>query len=66
MVCESCGRTLNERNETVWNLVEGWEKRRDQGGTNHLALRKPKEVFRCNGCMTLLQQGLSPGQRALL
>lgn len=66
MKCDQCGRSLDERTETVWNLVEGWEKKRDQGGTNHLALRKPKDEFRCNGCMTLILHGLSPGQVALL
>jgi hypothetical protein len=65
MNCDKCGRVLNERIETVWNLVEGWEKKRDQGGTNHLALRKPKEQFRCNGCMTLILDGLNPGQESL-
>lgn len=66
MNCTKCGRPLNEKTETVWNLVEGWEKKRDQGGTNHLALRKPKDVFCCNACMSLMLAGLSTGQESLL
>lgn len=66
MNCKHCGRPLNEKTETVWNLVEGWEKKRDQGGTNYLALRQPKDEFSCNACMSLLIMGLSSGQESLL
>lgn len=62
MTCDQCGRTMDERIETIWQLVEGWEKKRAQGGTNHLAMRNPKEKFRCNGCMQLMLDGLSSGQ----
>lgn len=63
--CVECNRLLDERVETIWNLVEGWEKHRAQGGTNHLACRQPRNVYRCNGCMTLILSGLSPGQTEL-
>lgn len=66
MNCSKCGRALNEKIETVWNFVEGWEKPREGGGTNHLAMRTPKDVFCCNACMTLMQAGLSTGQESLL
>lgn len=66
MNCAKCKRKLDERVETVWSKVEGWEKKRDQGGTNHLALRKPQEQFMCNGCMTLMQEGMDPGQQRLM
>ena len=64
--CDKCERDIDDRTETVWNLVEGWEKKRDGGGTNYLALRKPKEQFRCNPCMTLLLEGLDPGQSRIV
>jgi hypothetical protein len=60
--CDKCGRIVDERKETVWNEVIGWEKRRVQGGTNHLALRKPQPNFRCNVCMTKMLEGLDAGQ----
>jgi phosphoribosylformylglycinamidine (FGAM) synthase-like amidotransferase family enzyme len=66
MHCIQCGRELNERIETVWTKVLGWEKRRNQGGTNHLALRQQLDLYCCNGCMTLMQQGLNPGQQSLM
>lgn len=65
LTCDQCGREMDSNVETVWNLVEGWEKKRDAGGTNHLALRKPKDVVRCNGCMTLILAGLDPRQETL-
>lgn len=66
MRCVKCGRGLNENVETVWSKVVGWEKKRDQGGTNHVALRQPLNEYCCNGCMTLMQQGMSPGQGRLI
>jgi hypothetical protein len=65
MTCHKCGRELNEKTETVWNMVVGWEKRREAGGTNHIALRRRKDLYCCNGCMTLMLDGLSPAQEAM-
>lgn len=65
MNCEKCGRRIFERTETYWNYVHGWEKKREDGGTNHLALREPQDKYCCNGCMMLMQSGLDPGQQAL-
>jgi hypothetical protein len=64
--CTYCQREINDHIETVWNQVEGWEKKRETGGTNHLALRTPKAIFCCNPCMTLLLDGLSPQQGTLV
>lgn len=63
--CEKCNRQMDDKVETVWNFVTGWEKRREQGGTNHIALRTPQDTYCCNGCMQLLLAGLDPGQQAL-
>ena len=66
VTCSSggCGhKELDERHVTVWSKVEGWEKKRDAGGTNHVALRKPLGVFMCAGCMDLLRAGLDPSIR---
>ena len=66
MKCVECQREIDERVETVWTKVVGWEKRREQGGTNHLALREPLNEYCCAGCMMLMQQGLSTGQQSLV
>lgn len=63
--CTECGRQMDERVETVWCKVEGWEKKRSQGGTNHVALRKPLNAFMCPGCMDKLQSGVAARQLAL-
>jgi len=39
---------MDERIETVWQHVTGWTKKRDQGGTNHIALRKELPEMMCN------------------
>jgi hypothetical protein len=66
LFCAKCGRSMDERIETVWRQVIGWEKKREQGGTNHLALREPLNQYCCNGCMTLLAAGIDPAQESLL
>lgn len=64
--CEKCGRSIDDRNETPWLEVIGWERHRDQGGTNHIADRQQTGRARCFGCMNKIQKGLSPGQTVLL
>lgn len=66
MNCSKCGRAMNENIETVWQYTTGWVKKREQGGTNYIALRKPQQEFMCNGCMQLLLDGLDVGQQSLL
>ena len=66
MNCSKCGRAINEHIETVWQKVIGWEKKRDQGGTNYIALREPLPEVMCAGCMQLMQDGLDPGQQSLI
>ena len=66
MKCSVCEREINERIEKVWVKVTGWEAKREQGGTNHIALREQLNEFMCVGCMTLTQAGLNPGQSSLI
>jgi hypothetical protein len=49
----------------VWSKVIGWEKKRNRGGTNHVALRKPVNEFMCDYCMRMKQSGASPDQSEL-
>lgn len=63
--CSVCGEVVDERRQTVYNKVTGWEKKRDQGGTNALRLREPDNEFMCVICMDKLTRGLSAGQMDL-
>lgn len=63
--CSECGSGLDERRQVVWSKVEGWEKKRDQGGTNHVAMRRPLNEFMCANCMGMALAGLDPRQLAL-
>ena len=67
MTCTKCGRELHDHMETIWQHASGWVKRRDAGGTNHLALRElhPDQLM-CNGCMQLMLDGIDPGQQSLI
>ena len=61
-----CNRLIDERYETVWRKVSGWEHKRDDGGTNHIALRTPENTFMCDACMTRLRSGVPIEQESLL
>lgn len=63
--CNECGRPMDERVEVVWTKVEGWEKRRQQGGTNHVAMRRPLPEHMCNACMTIALDSGNPHQQTL-
>lgn len=56
--CTACGRQMDERLETVWQKLTGWDKKRSAGGTNHVALKRPLHEFMCAGCMDKLQNGV--------
>lgn len=49
-----------------YRRVIGWEKRRDQGGTNALRGREPLGEWACIFCVEKLAKGLTPGQHSLL
>jgi hypothetical protein len=63
--CRHCHNMIDERTHTVWRSVQGWTKKRDQGGDNHVALRRPLNDYMCNACMTLALSGLHPQQQDL-
>jgi uncharacterized protein YlaI len=60
--CSKCKRMIDERRQEVWQALKGWEKKRRQGGTNHVALRRPLHEFMCNNCMTNLLSGTAAEQ----
>jgi hypothetical protein len=60
--CCSCRLDVDERTMTVWNKVVGWERRREKGGTNHIALRRKVDEYMCELCMDREQAGDAKGQ----
>jgi len=60
--CSECGEEISNPDDRAWQEVTGWEKRRAQGGTNHVALRRPTGKFMCTHCMKKLQDGVGSGQ----
>ena len=66
MNCSECKQPIDDRFHNYWTKVEGWERRRSAGGTNHLAMRKQKDEFLCDACMRMLQRGLDPRQSSLI
>ena len=56
----ACGRRISLDN--AWQKVIGWEHRRSQGGTNHVALRRPQNEFMCDECMGRERRGINGGQ----
>lgn len=64
--CALCGEQIAyEDVEDSYRLVVGWEKRRAQGGTNALRLRKPQEVFAHFECVEKEAHGVAAGQQGL-
>lgn len=63
--CAICGDEVDDRRTEPYTEVTGWERRRDQGGTNALALRKPTGRAMCSSCMERMKMGLAPGQLSL-
>lgn len=63
--CCECGRGMDERRDTVWGKVTGWEKKRHAGGTNHIACRRPLDEFMCDACMRKVLAGVPAGQDSL-
>ena len=60
----SCGELINPIT-AAWTSVKGWEQRREQGGTNHVALRQSTGQVMCEHCMRKAQAGLATTQMGL-
>jgi len=65
MFCAECDRVI-EPKENPWAEVTGFERKRDAGGTNHVAMRRRTGKIICPECMVKLLAGLSAGQQSLL
>lgn len=64
-ICSFCGETMVGK-FIVYQKVSGWERWRDEGGTNALALRKTEQVFACERCIGLEKRGINSKAQATL
>ena len=64
--CVFCDTPVDPANPSVHRRVIGWEKSRDQGGTNAVRLRVPLNEFACGACVDLESKGISSKQRSLM
>ena len=55
--CELCYLEIDPHDRFTWQRVVGWEQRRTQGGTNHIALREPRQEFAHPLCIRMARQG---------
>jgi len=63
--CVFCGDGIPSL-RNAYRKVVGFEKQRDQGGTNALALRRPLNEWACNTCVDKQKSGVDPRQEELL
>jgi hypothetical protein len=67
ITCFHCGQPIGRDDlDRCWRKVSGWEKHREQGGTNALALREVEDLWMHNSCMLLAKRGIAPGQGTLV
>lgn len=66
MICSFCREEIDPTLDGVWQKITGWEKRRNQGGTNAIAMREPLQEFMHATCMILLKRGLTAQQGSLM
>jgi len=55
--CAICLDPVDPLDRFVWQKVIGWEQRRQQGGTNHVALRQTRDEFAHAHCVRLARSG---------
>lgn len=61
--CMYCGKEISLNRD--YQRVTGFEKRRNQGGTNALRLREPQEEWACMFCVDRQAAGLNVNQEGL-
>jgi hypothetical protein len=63
LACEFCSRPISTTRD--YQLVEGYERKRDGGGTNALRLRRPKGKWACMFCIDKEAKGIAANQEGL-
>lgn len=63
--CMFCHDPIDQARD--YQRVEGFERHRSSGGTNHLVLREPVPgVWACTFCVAKLRRGTDPGQMEMV
>jgi hypothetical protein len=65
VVCHFCKREVDADLGRTAQFVSGWERKRKQGGTNALILRKVHPQWACGECIDKLRAGIDPAQQRL-
>ena len=55
--CSLCLLEIDPLDRFTWQRVVGWEQRRVQGGTNHIALREPRQEWAHPLCIRRKREG---------
>ena len=63
--CDPWGETIDAHSRYTWHRVIGWERKGAAGGSD-IALREKRDGWAHPHCVSVLQQGRSPGQASLL
>lgn len=61
--CEFCSREISTARD--YQLVKGYERKRDGGGTNALRLREPLGKWACKFCIDKEAKGIGASQEGL-
>lgn len=61
--CHFCGKQITTMS-SAYNRVIGWERKREAGGTNALALREPQPEWAHSWCIDM-QKAQIPGQEPM-
>ena len=64
--CAECGKPTDTFAASTAYEVQGWEKQRPQGGTNHVLFRRRTGRVMCGGCTHLLRATGNAAQESLL
>lgn len=64
-LCKNPDDPINP-NGRVYRRVTGWERQRDAGGTNALALRQPQDVYAHVKCVDQAKRGIDPSTQGSL
>lgn len=61
--CTFCGGEISVNRD--YQKVEGFERKRDGGGTNAIRLRQPKGEWACTSCIDKESRGINAQQSGL-
>lgn len=64
--CAFCAKPVDPEGPFAYRKVVGWERKRDQGGTNAIRLRVPQPEFACEFCINKETKGINARQGSLL